>query len=279
MNYPSWQREIASYLIKAVIFIIVIVIIGSLASVTYRGATMIGDGVCNIAVFPLEGIILPFDGITDTSELSVSPRLVRNFIRDAEAELGIEAILFEINSPGGTPVAAEWMADSIRASELPTVALIGDIGASGGYMAASAADHIVASVFSEIGSIGVTMSYLDESQRNENEGVSFVELAAGKYKDAGNPNRALTEEERDIFQQQLDTIHDEFIALVSENRQLDPAQVRSLADGSTLLGRSALEAGLVDTIGGRSEAKAVLARILEKEEADIHFCEYIPALW
>jgi len=279
MYYPSWKRELGSYVLKATIFILVVVIIGSLASATYRGATMIGDGTCNVAVFPLEGVILPFDGLLDLTELSVSPRTVRTFINDAEEELGIEAILFEINSPGGTPVAAEWIADTIKQSELPTVALIGDIGASGGYMAASAADHIVASVFSEIGSIGVTMSYLDESERNENEGLTFVELNSGTFKDAGNPNRPLTEEERALFQGQLNTIHEEFISLVSENRQLDRELVSTLADGSTLLGQAALEAGLIDSIGGRKEAVTALATLLEKEKGDIVLCEYIPLLW
>jgi len=279
MEYPTWKRELLSYVLKGSVFILVIVLLFSFASVSYRSATMISDGSCNIAVLPIEGIILPFDGLSELTDLVISPRAVRTFIDDAVAESGINGILFEINSPGGTPVAAEWIMESIKNAGLPTVALVGDVAASGGYLVASAADSIVASPMSELGSIGVTMSYLEESQKNEEEGLTFVELARGKFKDAGNPNKPLTDEERELFEAQLEIVHEEFINLVANNRILDTEAVRNLADGSTLLGRAAREVGLVDHVGGRSEARRVFAEILETNVDDVQFCEYSSLLW
>lgn len=278
-NYPSWQRELLSYAMRGFIFLVVIILLFFFASMSYRSVGMIGDGTCNIAVYPIEGVILPLAGLDEFSELVVSPRDVENFIKDAESETGIEALVFEINSPGGTPVAAEWIMASVRETSLPTMALVGDMAASGGYMIASAADTIVASPLSEIGSIGVTMSYLDETARNEEDGVTFVELASGRFKDAGNPNKPLTEEERELFQKQLDTIHQEFIDIVATNRLLDVEQVTLLADGSTLLGREAQTAGLVDYVGGRAVMKEKLAEALAIEVEAVEFCEYTSSLW
>lgn len=276
--YPSFKRELASVLLKVVAFLVTILLLVSGSSVLFSSFSAVSDGSCNIAVYPIDSIIAPFSGLTEHGEILISPNAVREFIKNAENDYLIDAIVFELNSPGGTPVASEWITDMVTETELPTVALIGDIAASGGYMIASAADHIVASAMSDVGSIGVTMSYLEESKANEEEGLSFVELATGKFKDAGNPNKPLSEEERALFESQLGIIHDEFVEIVSENRSLELDAVKQIADGSTMIGKQALEAGLVDEIGGRKEVRRYLAETLGKEESDITFCEYIPLL-
>ncbi|PJC56413.1 signal peptide peptidase SppA [Candidatus Kaiserbacteria bacterium CG_4_9_14_0_2_um_filter_41_32] len=278
MQPISFKREVLNVLLRvgAVVFTIVLLII--VVNFSYSSFGMISDGECNIAVMPIEGVILPFSGITATDELYITPATVRSFIKTADEELGIEGIMFEINSPGGTPVAAETIAEDIKSSSLPTVALIGDIGASGGYMVASAADTIIASNMSEVGSIGVTMSYVEESTKNMEDGLTFVSLSTGKYKDAGNPNKPLTAEERELFERDLTSIHNTFVEIVANNRNLSIEEVSALADGSTMLGSRALEAKLIDRIGGRFEAKKAFAEKLGKEESEIIFCEYSPML-
>jgi protease IV len=129
-----------------------------------------------------------------------------------------------------------------------------------------------------VGSIGVTMSYLEYSQQNEDSGIEYVELNTGKFKNAGDPNKPLTDEEREVFQRELDDLHNEFITMVSAFRDIPRDKVAELADGSTMNGHRALEAGLVDGVGARKEAREALAAILAKDVSEIVFCEYESSL-
>lgn len=258
---------------KAVVVVITIVVVIMSVSALYSVETSVSDGTCNVAVLPIEGTILPFGGLID-EPLVVTPDMVESYLTDLEEDESIKAVLIEVNSPGGTPVAAQRIAERIRSSSLPMVGMIGDIGASGGYMVAAATDHLIASAMSDVGSIGVTMSYLEESEKNDEEGLTYVQLTTGKFKDAGTPNRAITDEEREIFQRDLDVIHKEFIKMIAEYRNKPIEEISLLADGSSMTGVRALEVGLVDSLGGRAEAKAVLAKILNVETSEVTFCEY-----
>ncbi len=274
----SFGREVASVLLKVFAVVLTIAMIGGLIGVISYSFTSISDGECNIAVMPIEGIILPYGNSMMYSEVVTTPQDVRDFLGALEYETMIEGVLFEVNSPGGTPVASEVIANEIKELELPNVALIGDMGASGGYMAASAADTIVASPMSDVGSIGVTMSYLEESKKNEEDGVTYVPLNSGKFKDIGSPNKAITDEERALLEGQLDEIHNYFIDMVSRNREINRDEVAALADGSTLTGTKALEKKLVDVLGGRDAVREIFAVKLGKDKSEIKFCEYIPPL-
>ena len=280
MQSISFKREVLNVLLRVGAVVTTIILLIVVVNFSYSSFGSISDGTCNIAVMPIEGVILPYSGIASlgADQLFVTPSDVRSFIKSVSKEYDIEGIMFEMNSPGGTPVAAEAIMNDIKSSTLPTVALIGDLGASGGYMAATGADTIVASEMSEVGGIGVTMSYVEESQKNKDEGLTFVSLSTGKFKDAGNPNKPLTAEERTLFERDLKIINDAFIKIVAENRLLNIEQVSALADGSTILGSRALDSGLIDLIGGRSEAKVVFAEKLNKNIKDIAFCEYAPKL-
>ncbi len=270
MEYPSFKRELASVLLRSVVVVVAIIFLFSFAY-TWVEDDSLSDGTCNIAVLPIEGVILPFANYADFP-LITTPRGVRTFLERAENDRYIKGVVFEINSPGGTPVAAAEIASMIRETTLPTVAIIGDLGTSGGYLVAAGADYVLASPMSDIGSIGVTMSYLEYSKQNEEEGINFVELASARFKDIGNPNRALRDEEREILLADLAIIHDEFVAEVSNYRNLELSKVDELADGLTMPGRRALEAGLIDELGGRAMAKRVLSDKLSLEEAAVRFC-------
>jgi protease-4 len=159
---------------------------------------------------------------------------------------------------------------------LPVIGVVGDVSASGGYMVAASTDYLIASPMSDVGSIGINMSYVEESEKNEEEGLTYVQLTTGKFKDIGSPNRPITEEEREKLLADLDIVHNEFIDIVTRYRGLERAEVVALADGASMPGAQALEAGLIDELGGRSEATARLAQILEMSEEDIEYCEYKP---
>lgn len=269
----SFGRDVALIIIKAlvVLFSIGAVIVATVAF--FEVGTGVSDGSCNVAVLPIEGEIWPFYGMSYTP-LIVTPEMVETSMDTIEDDDSIKAVLLEINSPGGLPVASERIANRLRNSPLPTVGLIGDIGASGGYMVAAATDYLIASPMSSVGSIGVTMSYVEQSKQNEEDGLTYVELNTGKFKDAGSPEKPLSDEERAIFQRDLDDLYETFITMVSNYRNIPLEKVRELADGSTMNGVRAQSAGLVDGVGGRPEAKTALAKILNIETDEVVFCEY-----
>ena len=269
----TFGREVVLIVIKAIVVVLTIVAIIVASVALFDGSLGISDGTCNIAVLPVEGEIWPFYGLSNVPMI-VTPDIVEDFIMTAEEDENIEAILFEINSPGGLPAASERIADTIRNSSLPNVGMIGDIGASGGYMVAAATDHLIASPFSIVGSIGVNASYVENSKQNEEDGLTYVQLIAGKYKDSGDPNKPLDDEARALIQRDLDEVHKYFIEMVAEYRGLSVEKVTELADGGTMTGVRAKETGLVDSVGGRSEAKKAFASILGLDEADVIFCEY-----
>jgi len=275
--HVSFGRELLSAILKAFlttvtvvasIFVSVMLLIGVTDT-----TTSISDGACNIAVLPIDGTILPFTGIGGF-DLITTPDWVAQFMDTAESDPNIAGVLLEINSPGGTPVASERIAQRIADSSLPVVGLIGDIGASGGYMVGAASDFLIASAMSDVAGIGVNMSYIEESQKNEEEGLTYVQLMTGKYKDIGSPNRPITDEERELLQADLEIIHNEFIDIIAKYRELPRTEVELIADGASMPGRRALEADLIDAIGGRNQAQAAFAGFTEINLDDIEFCEY-----
>lgn len=269
----SFGREIASVVMKAVVVVLTVLAVIISVSALFEAKSAVGDGMCNVAVLPVEGTILPFYGLID-APLVVTPEMIESFMDAAEKQGNIDAVLVEVNSPGGTPVAAQRIAERLRNSTLPVVGVIGDIGASGGYMIAAATDYLIASPMSAVGSIGVTMSYVENSKKNEEEGLTYVQLTTGKFKDSGSPDKAISDEERALFQKDLDSIHKDFINMVAIYRNKSTEDIAALADGSTMVGTRALETGLIDKLGGRVEAKEALARILNIETKDVVFCEY-----
>jgi len=243
----------------------------------FNNSKSVSDGVCNVAIIPIEGDIVPFsgpEGADGTAEYATTnPEKVLTALRKAESDPYIEAVLIRIDSGGGSPVASEVIASAFKATALPTVALIREMGTSGAYLAATGADTIYASAFSDVGSIAVTMSYLENVEQNKQEGLDFVALASAPYKDYGNPNVALTAAERAIVERDLAIYHQEFVRQVAENRQLALEVVTKLADGSSMPGSMALENGLVDALGGQADTRAWFAEQLGVSEEEVIFCE------
>ena len=208
---------------------------------------------CNVAVSQLYGSLAYYpneggDDASDTLDQTASED-IRQQIETADADPSIKAILLQIDSPGGDPVAGEDIATALKHATKPTVALIADEGDSAAYWAATGAQTIFASANSSIGDIGVTQSYLDDEKENEQNGLTFISLTAGKYKDAGNPDAPLTPEEKALFERDLNIEMQNFISSVAQNRNLSMASVTAIANGSSMLGQMALQDGLIDKIG------------------------------
>ncbi|HNQ23652.1 MAG TPA: signal peptide peptidase SppA [Phycisphaerae bacterium] len=165
----------------------------------------------------------------------------------------VKAVILRINSPGGTVTASELMHDEIRRFRKcgkPVIAVLMDVAASGGYYIACACDEIIVHRTTITGSIGVIVQMFDISGTMQLVGVKSDAITSGPRKDSGSPFRAMTPEERALFQQVVNELYDRFVEVVREGRPaLDETQVRSLADGRIYTARQALEAGLVDRIG------------------------------
>lgn len=235
----------------------------------FSAPTTFAEG--NVAVIPITGVILPDVGGGAFAESGVASWEIVDWIEEAEADESIQAVIFDIDSPGGTPVASEEIMMAIRDMEKPSVALIREIGASGAYWAASATDTIFASRISSVGSIGVLASYIEFAGTLERYNATYRSLTAGEFKDTGDPFKRLTPAEERMFQEQLDDIHAYFIQSVAENRGLPEEKVRELANGWVYTGKEALEFGLIDRIGSDNE---VIAHLEEQLNTTVDLVEF-----
>ncbi len=209
----------------------------------------------NVAHIRIRGPIISEEGIFITG---VSSQKVINRINSASRDPRIEAILFEINSPGGTVIASREISNAIERTNLTTVCWLRDSATSGAYWAASACDKIVADEFTLTGGIGVTGSYLEFSGLFEKYGINYVRLVSDEHKDMGTPYREPTEQEMEAFQDILDEIHIAFVESVAENRNLSTDYVNEISKGSIIMGNEAYEIGLVDVLGSKNEAIEII---------------------
>jgi protease-4 len=172
-----------------------------------------------------------------------------------------KALIVRIDSPGGTTVGGESLYYALRrvADQKPVVAVIGTLGASGGYMAALAADHIVARESSITGSIGVILQTAEITGLLEKLGIAAEAIKSGALKATPSPFEPLSDESRAATQAVVDDIHSWFVGLVEERRELERAVAEGLSDGRVYTGRQALEDRLIDALGGEREARDWLA--------------------
>lgn len=205
----------------------------------------------NVAVIPIEGVISAESGFGDGT---VSSSDVVSWIREAEDDEQVQAVIFRVNSPGGSPVATEEIARAILEMRKPSVAVIREVGASGAYWVSSATDRIYASRMSLVGSIGVLASYVEVAGTLQRYNATYRSLTAGEFKDTGSPFKTLTPREEAMFKEQLDALHAIFIQAVAENRGLPEDKVRKLATGWVYTGDESLANGLIDVIGNEDDA-------------------------
>jgi protease-4 len=211
-----------------------------------------------VAYYPAESSGAASSALGDGSLDQTASENVRQEIESADADSSIKAIIFQVDSPGGDPVAGEDMADALKHASKPTVALIGDEGTSAAYWAATGAQTIFASADSVVADIGVTQSYLQQTQQDANNGLQFISLTAGQYKDMGNPDTPLTSAEKTLMQRDLNITFQNFIDQVAQNRNLSVASVTAIANGSSMLGQMALQDGLIDHIGNIYDVESYL---------------------
>lgn len=193
-------------------------------------------------------------------------------LREARLDEDIKAVVLRVNSPGGDAIASEmiWREVVLTEKVKPIVVSMGNYAASGGYYISCAADTIVADNTTLTGSIGV-FSVLFNTQKflNEKIGITFDTVKTHRMADFPNLTRSFTEEERGIFQRQVDDIYSLFLSHVSEGRNLTVAQVDSIAQGRVWTGSDAIRLGLVDVIGGFEKAVTIAAGMAKLEDYEL----------
>jgi protease-4 len=233
-----------------------------------------GTGSGKVLLIDLSGVLAEEPIITLESRPQV-PLLarVREELEKAEADDQVRAVVLRINSPGGTVTASDVLFHEItrfkERRKVPVVASILDVGASGGYYVALAADRIFAHPTTVTGSIGVLMLTVNASGLLEKIGVSASYVTSGAFKDMGSPFRALRPEERALFQDLIDGFYGRFVGLVAQSRKIDEARVRAFADGRIYTAGEALSLGLIDQVGYLEDAIAAARRAAGLTEARV----------
>jgi len=203
------------------------------------------------------------------------PLLVRfrEELKKASEDSGIRALVIRINSPGGTVTASDILFNELetfrRTARVPVIAVMMDVAASGGYYVALAADTIIAHPTSVTGSIGVILVTMNAEGLMQKLGLAASAIKSGERKDMGSPFRALSDDERKIFQSVIDGLHGQFVAKVVETRKIPIETARAIADGRIYTAQQALELKLVDRIGYMGDALAMARRALGADEARV----------
>jgi protease IV len=189
--------------------------------------------------------------------VSMGSDTVSAAIREAARDERVKAIVFRVDSPGGSYVASDTVWREVvlaRRGGTPVVVSMGDVAASGGYFVSVAADAIVAQPGTLTGSIGVYAGKPVVRALLDRIGIHHGSVAGGAHAEIFSTLRPFQEGEWALLNSWLDTVYDDFVGKVAEGRGLSREQVHEVARGRVWTGADALERGLVDELGGLERA-------------------------
>ena len=232
----------------------------------YQNQVLTENNNPNIAVILAEG------GVSTSGDGLTSDEICKLF-REVRNDKTIRTVVFRVNSPGGSALASDqiWREVGLTNKKKKVIVSMGDVAASGGYYVAASAHKIFAEPTTITGSIGVfgVIPYTGKMLENK-LGVTFDRVATNKHA-VMTTNRKLDDEEMLMIQDNVDEIYSEFKALVAKGRKLSPEQVEVIARGRVWTGRDAQKIGLVDELGGITEAIDYASKEANIEEKKILF--------
>ncbi len=207
-----------------------------------------------IAVIYVEGQMVA-DRSSDSPGSAFSSDIVK-YMRLATDDPTYKAIILRVNTPGGTPVAAEEIIDQMKKTQTvkPVVVSMGDMATSAGYYISSQANSIVANPDTFTGSIGVIWTFENKTKYYQDQGVNFYVAKSGNFKDMGSDKRNLSSSEMNYVQDIINDSYTRFVTNVAKGRNMSIEDVRQIADGRVYTGERAKELGLVDSLGGLYDA-------------------------
>ncbi|MGE4589754.1 MAG: signal peptide peptidase SppA [Acidaminococcaceae bacterium] len=212
-----------------------------------------------VAVIRIEGPIMAGDSVDGLwGENVASTGNIMAELRAAAKDKSVKAVLLRINSPGGSVTAAEEIGREIKRLKTetgkPVIASMGDTAASAGYWLAACSDKIYANSSTLTGSIGVYIPYMNTEDLYKKIGISGTKIKSGEYKDILSNERPMKPAERELLQNMVNEMYEQFVGVVSEGRKMPVDKVKKLADGRVYTGKQAKELGLVDEIGNYYDA-------------------------
>jgi protease-4 len=189
-------------------------------------------------------------------------------LKSLESNPLVKGMLIRVDSPGGVVTPSHEIYDEIRRVRddgTPVVVSMGTLAASGGYYVAAPADVIVANPQTLTGSIGVIMEFPVFKGVMDKLGIKVEVVKSRVHKDIGSPFREMTDRDRELLQDVVADAYDQFVSIVSLEREIPEDSVRAFADGRIMTGRQALALGLVDTLGTLEDAKRIAASLCDIE--------------
>jgi len=200
----------------------------------------------------------------DAGEGSIGSDRIAKAIRKARKDDKVKAIVFRVNSGGGSALASEVIYREVKlaAETKPVVASLGDVAASGGYYIVCPADTIVASETTITGSIGV-FGIIPNMQElmNDKIGITTGVVKTNKYADIMSTTRPMTEDEHTMIKKYIDDVYTTFVNHVAEGRSMTFEEVDAIGGGHVWSGVNAMEIGLIDLYGGLEKSIEVAAEM------------------
>jgi protease-4 len=201
------------------------------------------DSASFIAKISIEGII------HDRADLI-------NKINNLEDDDQVKGLITIINSPGGTFVGSKELYDSIKniSKHLPTVVYMREMATSGGYLVSLSSDRIYSNAGTITGSIGVILQTADLSELLNKLGINPIIVKSGEFKSVPNPAEKINEEKLSYLKTIIQTMQNEFLGIVRDNRKVSDSIIDLISDGRILTGRQAKNLKLIDDIGNERDA-------------------------
>lgn len=248
---------------------------GRYTRVTARSASLERSSSSNrIAVIYADGIIMPDLGGSGIfgSDSGISVDGIKKQLDEIKDDSNVKAIILHVNSPGGSAATSDMIWHMVReaAKDRPVIASMGSVAASGGYYIAMAADTIVASPNTITGSIGVfNLMFNAQEMLNDRLGITMDGVKSHDHADVLSMSRPFTPSERRAFEASVQNSYESFLNRVGESRGMSRDDVHLVAQGRVWTGSDALEAGLVDVIGGLDTALELAAQMAEIEDYSV----------
>ncbi|MDY6964605.1 MAG: signal peptide peptidase SppA [Halobacteriota archaeon] len=245
-------------------YIILIIFIGFVLLLGVNIYDMMGGfGISRekVTVIYVQGAMVT-DNIPGGLGFASSEQICRE-IRSASKDPFVKAIVLRVNSPGGSPAAAQEVVTEIKKTRdrIPIVISMGEVAASGAYYISAPASRIVASPDTMTGSIGVVWVFENKEGYFQEEGLNYTVIKSAEMKDMGAPWRNLTQEEEEYATHVVMESYDRFLEEVASERNISMSEVEKLADGRIYLGSDAKEYGLVDDLGNLYDAIDIAAEL------------------
>ena len=223
-----------------------------------------------VYVIPLEGDIVESETEVFAGEENINVAETLEKLNIAKENDKIKAVVLRINSPGGSALTSDIIAEKIKelASEKPVYVSMSSVAASGGYYISANADKIFVDRNTITGSIGVVSILPDFSKLITDNGVNIEKISEGEYSDLYSSDTFTEKKYNKIYNSNL-KVYDDFLNVVSKARKIDKEKLKTIAEGKIWTGEEAVKIGLADEIGGLNETIYGIAEDNDMDEYSI----------